>query len=826
MKKLILIFTILTFFIGNSQQDKPSGYHKDGILFDDAQTENVETLWYNSFTNQYGIIRYDRVLGKFRALENGIWKDVFGIEVYTIAQRDAMSLGVKDRKQIYVVDTGVNEVQIWDGDSWETLSGDLKNPNNIEYYGVSKSKSPSENYQALAMAVAAKDTLYVNGFYDIERAGNGEIQLDQTFRLIGRNKGDGFNLVSDTDMFSGDANGILFELDNIKITYSTDPLVSESRIFSILSGEYYEKVVIKNCDITGTVRLIHCIGSDLDPSLNTFGINKVEVLDNNFQNVSGWIFFIRNSPSKYEVIKRNTVKNLQGAFYFSALDNGSINRALINDVRKNIDIQGNIVINDDDLLPSTVPSTYFSLAVVESFNVDYSNNKVSGLKTSSAQAIYDAYLSCTNVVYTNNQWYNNVCFDSTETSLNHLIKSKGHTSAAYTNPKRIYKNNIWRIEEDFLNAVGKTVDDTWNNFYEIAAESDFIFENNIIDIKGVVPSVSYQSVNKLSILNNDITFDFIKQTGGIFSFKYSNEYDVNSSISNNQILIKNNPESIETSFLDSDTSLKWDNKIYINNNHIKCDNDSFKYFIKSINCSELEMIGNSIESKSQALFYNITTGNINAYNNNFNTSLSGNYFFMDRGDFILENGTFKLTSLNDGDLRFGVNNSVTGETWYSYTITMEDSNGINKFNFKYRVYDDAGTTKINFYNEAGTEIDQEISTGTGNDFIKINRLSNYDNGTQMFFINHSSIPRFSSIGEPDTEILKTVELTVYQGSGKLTEDAFLRAQEYTVATLPTGVRGQIAIVVDAYTPTFGAVASGGGSEVALVLYNGTDWIYQ
>lgn len=42
---------------------------------------------------------------------------------YTIAQRDAMSLGVNDRKQIYVVDTGVNELQIWDGDSWETLGG-------------------------------------------------------------------------------------------------------------------------------------------------------------------------------------------------------------------------------------------------------------------------------------------------------------------------------------------------------------------------------------------------------------------------------------------------------------------------------------------------------------------------------------------------------------------------------------------------------------------------------------------------------------------------------------------------------------------------------
>jgi len=42
---------------------------------------------------------------------------------YTIAQRDALSLGANDRVLIYVVDTGINEQQIWDGDSWETVGG-------------------------------------------------------------------------------------------------------------------------------------------------------------------------------------------------------------------------------------------------------------------------------------------------------------------------------------------------------------------------------------------------------------------------------------------------------------------------------------------------------------------------------------------------------------------------------------------------------------------------------------------------------------------------------------------------------------------------------
>ena len=51
---------------------------------------------------------------------------------YTIAQRDALSLGANDRVLIYVVDTSVgpevNEVQIWDGTAWVSVSGDVTIP--------------------------------------------------------------------------------------------------------------------------------------------------------------------------------------------------------------------------------------------------------------------------------------------------------------------------------------------------------------------------------------------------------------------------------------------------------------------------------------------------------------------------------------------------------------------------------------------------------------------------------------------------------------------------------------------------------------------------
>ncbi|WP_299116950.1 hypothetical protein [uncultured Winogradskyella sp.] len=709
---------------------------------------------------------------------------------------------------------------------WQAIKEEVGLPS-VEKYGVSTTNTANENYIALAAAVAENDSLTVNGFYDIDKLGEDVIELSANFKLLGNTKDAGFNIVNSSNLFNGATVGNTFELDNIKITYTSDPTATESRIFSILSGDYYQNVTIKNCNISGHTRVIHCVSGDFDPETTNFGIKNIKVINNNFEDVTGNVFFIRDSPSQEEVVENNKINNLQGTFYFSALDNSSTNVAAISDARVKVNIQNNTLTNDVSLIPNDVPATYFSLAVIESYNVLYNNNEVRGLKTLQTQAIYDAYLSCTNVTYTNNRWYNNVCFDTTDVVNNHLIKSKDNNSTTYNNPTRIYKNNIWVIESDFLTAVSKTSSDTWNNFYEIAANSDFIFENNTIDIYGLVPNSSAQITNKISIRNNDFTFDYIKQVGSLFSFNYNNQYDTDSFLNNNNITIKSDPLTVESSFLTLGNSIKWLNKLQINNNTLLCENPSIKYFIENILCENLELTGNSINGQLQALFYDLKTDIINSYNNNYRTTLSGNYFFADRGDFVLKEGIFKLTSLNSGDIRFGVNNNPTAETWYKYTFTFEDSDSVDKFYLKFRVYDDSGTIKINFFNEAGSEIDMQISTGTGNEFMKLNRLSQTSKGTKMLYINHATIPRITSSLEPSTQMLKTIELEVYQGTGSLTEQTdFVKVPEYTFSNLPTGIQsGTVAAITDASSPTYGATASGGGSTYAKVTYNGTNWIY-
>jgi hypothetical protein len=48
---------------------------------------------------------------------------------------------------------------------------------------------------------------------------------------------------------------------------------------------------------------------------------------------------------------------------------------------------------------------------------------------------------------------------------------------------------------------------------------------------------------------------------------------------------------------------------------------------------------------------------------------------------------------------------------------------------------------------------------------------------------------------------------------------------YTYATLPSALIGDIAHITDASTISYRADAAGGGSDFALVVYNGTKWIY-
>lgn len=55
-------------------------------------------------------------------------------------------------------------------------------------------------------------------------------------------------------------------------------------------------------------------------------------------------------------------------------------------------------------------------------------------------------------------------------------------------------------------------------------------------------------------------------------------------------------------------------------------------------------------------------------------------------------------------------------------------------------------------------------------------------------------------------------------------DGVIRLRGYTVATLPTGVVGDVAYVTDALAPAYNTAVTGGGAVTIKVFYNGTNWM--
>lgn len=77
------------------------------------------------------------------------------------------------------------------------------------------------------------------------------------------------------------------------------------------------------------------------------------------------------------------------------------------------------------------------------------------------------------------------------------------------------------------------------------------------------------------------------------------------------------------------------------------------------------------------------------------------------------------------------------------------------------------------------------------------------------------------IGTDADDNMKTVTFTV-----ESLVDLVTKIQGYTFDTLPTTPAiGDIAYITDASSVAYRSVATGGGSNTAIVFYDGTNWLY-
>ena len=70
----------------------------------------------------------------------------------------------------------------------------------------------------------------------------------------------------------------------------------------------------------------------------------------------------------------------------------------------------------------------------------------------------------------------------------------------------------------------------------------------------------------------------------------------------------------------------------------------------------------------------------------------------------------------------------------------------------------------------------------------------------------------------------TANTVAFEVGGIAKFGSVITLKNYTVATLPTGVRGYECYVTDALAPTYLGIAVGGGAIICKVFFNGTNWI--
>lgn len=202
------------------------------------------------------------------------------------------------------------------------------------------------------------------------------------------------------------------------------------------------------------------------------------------------------------------------------------------------------------------------------FRDNYIENVINILDESSSGTAYDCYLSSNEVYFYNNIIKNIAVVNlSSNTPSNYLEfgKSKINPLKKY-NIKSIrhYYNNIWTIDKDYLISLGIKID---NIVPRILGYDDIIdtviWENNLIDIKGIALRGSNSGIKELSFKKNSIYCEKILDS--LIRFRPLTTNNI-AEIVNNDVITENAIKNriFEQVSLDKDSIAK--SNVYIQNN--------------------------------------------------------------------------------------------------------------------------------------------------------------------------------------------------------------------------------------------------------------------
>lgn len=373
--------------------------------------------------------------------------------------------------------------------------------------GLSKTDEHGNNLKKLGNAINKGFKVIITDVYNINSGKTQYLQNDLFVK--GKSKECGF-------VFNG-APEYLFqychEVKSIDISFLTFKNQKESRVTLFYENSNEKNMVDMDlfscCDCVflgnATLQRQNYINRIYNDSEQLPRINSVIINDN----------IIRDCPSsfcqcadvcfaKFE-IQRNSVRNFKYLLFNVSNTNlpddasdawkDKYDRLFLG--MKNLIVKNNHTVNDDDCVTQGPSGAYHAFVVAETQMVEFSGNYTEGLKAETL-AVYDAYLSCKDVVYTDNVWKNNMQYKS---NLNcTLIKCKEGGGL------RTYSNNNFVLDNEFINMLvnkyGAKKEDCYVELCSLVSPAEIQISNNFFDIAQIIFFQSNMDARLYTFSNN------------------------------------------------------------------------------------------------------------------------------------------------------------------------------------------------------------------------------------------------------------------------------------------------------------------------------------
>lgn len=410
-------------------------------------------------------------------------------------------------------------------------------------------RAGQKNMALLGKAVRGGQQVLVDGVYYLKSPDQTRL-AEGVIDLTGMTADAEFKLENGNPLFNI-ANQVNVHISNIKFTQMGTGV---RYILAFAPNCLCDQVIIEGNSFVGPIRLMEFEGSTtINPAVHAFGMREMRFVDNTVENASYSFMRLDDMPFDEIYLEDNTVTNFDYTFFSSGISNGITYEDEMFEAKKLLVVRNNQVKCDDSWWGNPNNTNYYCFALFEGIDCIYEDNHVEGLKYSSGSgsgaAVYDAYLSCENLIYVGNTWKNILNFNPGKEN-NTLLKSKGGPDGSVT---RHYEANHYIIEESYIKMcsaqlakkysqdpsvrLAQDLSASWIDFISLTTRcSTYEILDNTIDVYDLRLPMSSIFVEQMNLSGNQIK---CKKIGGILlPYRVASNIDYGKkthTVSNNRI---------------------------------------------------------------------------------------------------------------------------------------------------------------------------------------------------------------------------------------------------------------------------------------------------